>query len=234
MGVIAASARELIALGVTGEALVAALERIEASLAPVAHVRSKGAERQARYAERKRQQASESVRNDANDAPDKVALSRPLPPQTPPTPTHTHEGITTHARNADPVPETPPPKANVAKRLPPDWRPSDADAAYAASQSLRPDEISRVAEDFRDFWTAKGGADGRKLDWPATWRRWVRTHIDRNKRPSVASRPAFSGGGRQGPTDFASVVAQRRGYGRDPDDVPAGGEALSGSFRVVG
>lgn len=31
-----------------------------------------------------------------------------------------------------------------------------------------------MAEDFRDYWVAKPGKDGAKLDWLATWRRWCR------------------------------------------------------------
>ncbi|MGR9087307.1 MAG: hypothetical protein ACU841_09570 [Gammaproteobacteria bacterium] len=28
---------------------------------------------------------------------------------------------------------------------------------------------------FRDYWIAQPGAKGRKLDWQATWRNWVRS-----------------------------------------------------------
>ena len=33
----------------------------------------------------------------------------------------------------------------------------------------------RETEQFRDYWRAKPGKDGRKLDWVATWRQWMRT-----------------------------------------------------------
>ena len=32
----------------------------------------------------------------------------------------------------------------------------------------------QVADQFKDFWCAKPGKDGVKLDWAATWRNWVR------------------------------------------------------------
>lgn len=35
-------------------------------------------------------------------------------------------------------------------------------------------DIAVEAERFRDYWHAKAGKDGRKLDWQATWRNWVR------------------------------------------------------------
>ncbi len=51
--------------------------------------------------------------------------------------------------------------------LPPEWR--------DWSRSNRPDlDPAKVAERFRDFWVAKAGKDGAKLDWAATWRNWVR------------------------------------------------------------
>jgi hypothetical protein len=45
-------------------------------------------------------------------------------------------------------------------------------------------------EQFCDYWRAKPGKDGRKLDWIATWRRWMRTAEDRTaprQRPRTAT-----------------------------------------------
>jgi hypothetical protein len=42
---------------------------------------------------------------------------------------------------------------------------------------------------FCDFWRAKPGKDGRKLDWVATWRRWMRTAEDRTG-PRQRARPS--------------------------------------------
>ena len=39
----------------------------------------------------------------------------------------------------------------------------------------------RELERFGDHWRAKPGKDGRKLDWVATWRNWMRTAEDRAK-----------------------------------------------------
>jgi len=42
-------------------------------------------------------------------------------------------------------------------------------------QSERPDLNPRkVFDSFKDYWVAKAGASGVKLDWTATWRNWVR------------------------------------------------------------
>jgi hypothetical protein len=43
------------------------------------------------------------------------------------------------------------------------------------SNKERPDlNAMQVADQFKDFWCAKPGKDGVKLDWAATWRNWVR------------------------------------------------------------
>lgn len=72
-------------------------------------------------------------------------------------------------------------------RLAPDWQPTSDLIAFAAKEGFSPDEIARTAEQFRDYWHAVAGAKGRKADWPATWRSWVRRDLDRR-----------ANGGRQG------------------------------------
>ena len=55
-------------------------------------------------------------------------------------------------------------------RLPALWEPSDTDRAYAIRHGLSPPEVDRAAEEFRNYWHARPGRDGRKCDWSATWR----------------------------------------------------------------
>lgn len=51
--------------------------------------------------------------------------------------------------------------------LPPDWK------AFCLTE--RPDlDPERTFAKFGDYWRAKPGKDGRKTDWLATWRNWVR------------------------------------------------------------
>jgi hypothetical protein len=54
-------------------------------------------------------------------------------------------------------------RKNIARgsRLPPDWTPEG-------------DYDREELERFRDYWIAKAGKDGVKLDWQATWRNWLR------------------------------------------------------------
>lgn len=96
----------MIDAGFTCEQALRAAEVFETTAVAMKPARSKGAIRQARYEERKRQKASESVRPDVSDETDAsdAPLSLPPSPQTPQPPTHTPGDETTHAHvRAEPV-----------------------------------------------------------------------------------------------------------------------------------
>lgn len=81
---------------------------------------------------------------------------------------------------------SPPPKKkpdDQGTRLPADWQPDAELVAYARNLGLDPE---RTSEDFRDYWHAKPGKDGRKADWPATWKGWCRREADRRGTASQA------------------------------------------------
>jgi hypothetical protein len=65
------------------------------------------------------------------------------------------------------------PKMVRGSRLPADWQPTDADADFARS-ILNYSGARIEADKFRDYWCARPGTGGVKLDWAATWRNWVR------------------------------------------------------------
>lgn len=46
------------------------------------------------------------------------------------------------------------------------------------------DDAFAEGQSFADYWRAKPGKDGRKLDWQATWRNWVRSA----RRPGLVQR----------------------------------------------
>jgi hypothetical protein len=76
-------------------------------------------------------------------------------------------------------------RADRGTRLPEDWSPSDEDRAFAASLGVA---VEREAASFRDYWHAKPGADGRKTNWSATWRNWVRRSSERRNGNGSGSR----------------------------------------------
>jgi len=140
--------------GATREMIVAAVRAHESS-SPTVQARSKGAIRQARYEENKRQKASEIVTPDANDVSDENTRPLPSSPQTPQLPTPTRENNSTRVR--------------ATKRVPAEWSPSPADLAVAEGVGLSVGEIERQLATMRDheFKTAR-------TDWGAAFRNWVR------------------------------------------------------------
>jgi len=119
--------------------------------------RSAGANRTARWRERK---ASQNVTERHGDVT--VTQSPEVSPAPLPNPS-----------------KNPPKGGQKGSRINPDWRPSEADLLKAREAGLSEAQISREAERFRDYWLAKPGKDGSKADWPATWRNWVRSSADR-------------------------------------------------------
>ena len=58
-------------------------------------------------------------------------------------------------------------------RLPQDWMPSEADAAYGATLGFTSVAYDREVEKFRNHWHTKPGKDALKLDWSKTFRNWL-------------------------------------------------------------
>lgn len=66
--------------------------------------------------------------------------------------------------------------ADRGTRLPKDWALTTEQIEWAigAQPTWDAEHALEVGASFRDYWTAKAGRDGVKLDWDATWRNWVR------------------------------------------------------------
>lgn len=66
-----------------------------------------------------------------------------------------------------------PPGPARASRLPEGWQPTEADVKRAYADGLDEREVRREFEKFTDYWRAKPGKGGTKLDWNATYRIWM-------------------------------------------------------------
>lgn len=75
------------------------------------------------------------------------------------------------------------------ERLSPDWQPSPDDRLFASGLGWSSAQVDAEAANFRDYWIAKPGSGGVKLDWPATWRKWIRSS---KVKPSGGGGPASS------------------------------------------
>lgn len=83
----------------------------------------------------------------------------------------------------------PKPKSPRGSRLPDDWKPSEADIAFADERIGR-DAARTEFLKFKNYWTAKAGASAVKVDWGRTWRNWILTAAE--NRPKSRGDP---GGG---------------------------------------
>lgn len=92
----------------------------------------------------------------------------------------------------------PTPHASASgSRLPADWSLPKDWRAWAVKE--RPDvDADHEAETFADFWHGKPGKDGRKADWQATWRNWIRR--------SYSAKPG-GGSGRNEPVSLPRMQA---------------------------
>jgi len=81
-----------------------------------------------------------------------------------------------------------------ATRIPDGFQPTDEMKAWFREQGYA-DLINGPLEheQFVDYWVAKAGADACKLDWPATWRRWMRTAAGRAPRRTGSALVPTSG-----------------------------------------
>jgi len=73
------------------------------------------------------------------------------------------------------IEEAPPSRSvkGTGSRLPEDWT-LPAEWRTWAEKERQDLALDTVADGFRDFWIGKAGKEGRKADWQATWRNWVR------------------------------------------------------------
>lgn len=79
----------------------------------------------------------------------------------------------------------PPPRGS---RLPADWSPGPEHEAFAEGLGLRNGAAQAELAKFRDYWAAQPGERGRKADWGATWRNWLRrASEDRARRPAPSA-----------------------------------------------
>lgn len=112
-----------------------------------------------------------------------VASDSPLPSPPLPTPPVTTEETAAQAQPA--------PAAKTRGTRIPESFAVTGDMMGWAREHLRgtgwreSDVIASTAK-FRDYWTAKAGRDGVKLDWVATWRNWIRRDAENGPRPAAA------------------------------------------------
>ena len=210
---LAATMRALYAAGATTEVLIALVETEEARR------EAELSERRAKDAARKRKPPVDSTefhgipRNDADSAKPSPHVGERTQVVTPSLPSLRSEELKTpkepNGSLAPKVAET-----SRGTRLADHWRPDDLGFAYAVQQLGPNVDPERELDRFRDYWRSIPGAKGRKLDWPGTWRNWVRNAADKLPRKASHGQPAAD----------AKLTARHANYAR----------AWEGSERAAG
>lgn len=77
------------------------------------------------------------------------------------------------------------PSKTRGTRLPANWQPSQAELDFALDTGWEREHVLIEVAKFRDYWIAQPGQKGVKLDWPATWRNWVRRSLPSNRTQPV-------------------------------------------------
>ncbi|ASR86433.1 replication initiation protein [Mycobacterium phage Arib1] len=125
--------------------------------------------------------------------------AQPLPTPLPtPEPTTKESGARSDSRHlpavAHSAPDAPA-KTARGSRLPEGWMPDEA--TIAAMREQFPHVNLRAEHDkFVDYWRSIPGAKGRKTDWLATWRNWIRRAAESAPRTPAAAAAAPGGLGK--------------------------------------
>lgn len=154
--------KELIAAGVTGDALVTAMERIEVA------GKTPGAARQARYRERKKEKEAteESVTSDVTASQVTNDIYTNLP----------SSEVLLGKKEVVGVTRASKPRAT---QLPPDWILPDAGWKYASKHGWSEDRTAHQFERFKNHAMANGRV---QKNWLSAWYNWVTSPIQLRER----------------------------------------------------
>lgn len=99
---------------------------------------------------------------------------------------------------------------STATRIPENFQPTDEMRAWYAEEKLEQVIDGRTEHaKFVDYWLGCPGTKGRKVDWPATWRNWMRTAAERaGRRPGNGLAVPTSGVPAYRPSTTDQRVAQ--------------------------
>ncbi|MEZ2131883.1 MULTISPECIES: hypothetical protein [unclassified Sinorhizobium] len=200
--------RKMAEAGAPTEAIAIAVEAIEAKDGEIA-------ERRAAERDRKRRQRAAQAERQVRDG-----RARAGQPEACPGTVAGQDGDKTlppKERSPGPPKEiTPNPGSLRSERQRPTRLPADflPDLRFAAEKGLSQAQAAVEAAKFRNYWTAKAGADALKLDWQATWRNWVLNALPKGARDA---RPQASTAFQQRHQSAIEAFDRKLGITRDDD-----------------
>ena len=123
--------------------------------------------------------------------------------------------LTTFEPSLEEPSEVEPRETARASRLPDEWVP-EPDDLLKALDLIGAERTTAELDKFRDYWRAVPGARGRKLDWNATYRNWMRRAAEstpRNDRPDrFQAKQSNYDAALTGSQWAAQVLADRRNF----------------------
>lgn len=139
------------AAGLSGEALVAAVERIEDAQTSTRHPPDSALEKRRTW-DRDYRRKKRGVHPTSTRHP-------PDPPES--------------ANHASTKKDSISLERQRGSRCPPDYQPDELRRKFAADLGHDAQSIDTETVKFRNHWIAKPGKDGCKLDWDRTWENWM-------------------------------------------------------------
>lgn len=162
----------MIAAGVPGDVILATVKAFEEQQDRIAEAQEADADAAKEKARERwrRWKANQPKANGSKRLQTATNVSKPL--------ARAEDSSSTSSLSGSDVDTSPPARSKRGERIPADFEP---DTEWAQAQGLSPSEASHEAAQFIDYWRSKPGKDGLKLDWPGTWRMWVRNSIKRHR-----------------------------------------------------
>lgn len=136
----------------------------------------------ARWEKERTGNASSNAPSNASSNPDAMLDDCPSPSPSPSPSKSTSRGEARAPDAAPPAPKKPTTKKKKTTseshgtRIPDDF-PTDDDLTWS-TENFPAIDHNVEAEKFRDYWTSMPGQKGRKADWSATWRNWIRKQAE--------------------------------------------------------
>ena len=196
MTITADQLRDLMALGIEGEKLLAVVkiferdDRHDASRRVTTDGRSKEADRAARYREKRKQTQSETAkpgvalatgtpvtddrdeRDDRHDASRFAVTIAPLSKKVLPIKEGEEKEEEEEKKESKEVAPSKLPRAR-GTRLPDDWVPSEIDIDFALKRGHSRAVISIEGLKFRNYWTNRTDKQATKRSWHRAWQNWI-------------------------------------------------------------
>lgn len=153
------------------EAVAGMLSEVEAATLSSADEKQEAGKERAR-ARWRRWKANQTTANDGKRLQTTANVSKPL--------TRAEDSSSNLSSSGSLGDVSPSARPSKGTRLPDEFQP---DTTWAVEQGLPLPDAKHEAAQFCDYWRSKPGKDGVKLDWPGTWRMWVRNSLKRHRSP---------------------------------------------------